>query len=197
MKRNRAYKIEEGKHRDRQRFIIACEGAKHEVAYFEALERGQPRVRLRVLGADERNLSAPKYVVERLVNFLETADLEPDDEIWIVIDTDRWSRKQLREVDRICQDHNWHLAISNPCFELWLYLHYADLPDDPPTSSKAWKQELRRRVRTGYAPSEAREGLDNAIRRAEALETDPENNVPDVLQTTLYRLGKAMKPFLV
>ena len=196
MRRNRGYKKEQGRYRDARKFILAVEGEQREVDYFQALAEDQTRIDLTVLGPDERHLSAPRYVVERITKYLEEYDLDEDDQVWLVLDTDRWSTEQLREVERTCKDHGWNLAISNPCFELWLYLHYADLPEDPPSSSKEWKKELSRRVATGYRPEEALHHLDEAIRRAEALETDPNNAVPPPLQTTLYRIGKAIKPFL-
>jgi len=195
-RKNRGYKAPGGKHADARLFIIACEGKDTENDYFSALEKGQRRIRTIVLPADERNLSAPKYVVERAVTFLESYDMQEEDELWLVLDTDRWSVAQLREVERVCADSRWNLAISNPCFELWLYLHYADMPESAPSTSKEWKKLFRRVAPNGYRPEELVPLIKVAVERAEALESDPNNDVPDILQTNLYRLGKAILPFL-
>jgi hypothetical protein len=32
-------------------------------------------------------------------------------------------------VYRLAKAHGFHLALSNPCFELWLYLHVRDSPE--------------------------------------------------------------------
>jgi hypothetical protein len=48
------------------------------------------------------------------------------DVLWLVIDTDRWGDKQLSEVTSECVSKHFRLAVSNPCFELWLILHYED-----------------------------------------------------------------------
>lgn len=135
-------------------------------------------------------------MVERAVRHLETYDMQEDDELWLVLDTDRWSTAQLREVDQICKENSWNLAISNPCFELWLYLHYADMPAIPPASSQDWKKLFRQVAPNGYRPEELIPRIREAVARAEALETDPNNAVTGSLQTNLYRLGKAIEPFL-
>lgn len=195
-RKNRGYKVAEGKHKDARLFIIACEGKRTENDYFSALEKGQRRIRTIVLPADERNLSAPKHVVERAVRHLESYQLQEDDELWLVLDTDRWSTTKLREVDQLCKSNSWSLAISNPCFELWLYLHYAEMPDHPPTTSQGWKALFRQVAPSGYRPPELIPRINYAVARAEALETDPSNDVTGELQTNLYRLGRAIRPFL-
>lgn len=195
-RKNRSYKAADGKHADARLFIIACEGKDTEADYFTALEKGQKRIRTIVLPADEQNLSAPKYVVDRMATFLEDFQLQSDDEIWLVLDKDRWSTAQLREVALICRQSGWSLAISNPCFELWLYLHYAEMPEEPPTSSKGWKKLFRQVSPIGYRPDELIPRIADAVVRAEALETDEDNVIPAPQQTGLYRLGRAILPFL-
>ena len=135
-------------------------------------------------------------MIERAVRHLETYEMQEDDELWLVLDTDRWSAAQLREVDQISRENGWNLAISNPCFELWLYLHYADMPATPPTSSQGWKKLFRQVSPNGYRPAELIPRIKDAVARAEALETDPNNGVTGELQTNLYRLGKAIQSFL-
>lgn len=186
----------DGQFRDTRLFVIASEGKETERAYFEALEAGQKRIRFQVLAADERNLSAPKHVVARVVVYLEENDINSDDEVWLVLDTDRWSTSQLREVEQICKENGWNLAISNPCFEIWLYLHYADLPKEAPTNSKDWKKLVRQVAPGPFKSAELIGQINQAIVRAEALDTDPNNAVTGALQTNLYRLGKAIQPFL-
>ncbi|WP_312049255.1 RloB family protein [Acinetobacter courvalinii] len=51
------------------------------------------------------------------------------DKVCIIIDRDSgsFSPKQFDEVIKICSLNNFNLGISNPCFELYLYLHLNDL----------------------------------------------------------------------
>jgi hypothetical protein len=186
---------EEGfKFRDVKLFVIACEGAVREFHYFDALAETQTRLKINILPADD-NRSAPKYVIERATKYVESFKLEGDDELWLVLDTDDWGEEELRAVEKVCEDHGWNLAISNPCFELWLYLHYADMPANPPANCKGWKTLLGTVTPGGYSVRTAIPLIGDAIRRAEALEQDPNNLVPGLLQSRLYKLAKALAPF--
>ena len=48
------------------------------------------------------------------------------DEGWIVIDRDAWTETELNNVHREANERGFYVAFSNPCFELWLYLHLCD-----------------------------------------------------------------------
>ncbi|MEL7161343.1 MAG: RloB family protein, partial [Bacteroidota bacterium] len=88
------------------------------------------RIKVKVLGAGQDNRSSPEQTLLRAEAHLSDLQPEPGDQVWLVLDTDRWTEKQLMTVSRACADRNWGLTISNPCFEIWLYLHYSDLPTD-------------------------------------------------------------------
>lgn len=49
------------------------------------------------------------------------------DECWCVFDVE-WPKNHpdLSQAVQLANDHGIHLAISNPCFELWLILHFED-----------------------------------------------------------------------
>ena len=82
-----------------------------------------------------------------------------------------------------CQSKGYFLAVSNPCFEIWLLLHFEDVPNQ----ADARKQELAGNA-DGLLKSEVarhcsanRPYIDHflphiepAIARAEALDTEPE-----------------------
>ncbi|MGH3940412.1 MAG: RloB family protein, partial [Pseudonocardiaceae bacterium] len=46
---------------------------------------------------------------------------------WCVFDVE-WPKNHpnLKQAIQLARDHNIRLAISNPCFELWLILHFED-----------------------------------------------------------------------
>jgi len=81
--------------------------------------------------------SDPKHVYETLKNFCEelekTYDLQTYDELWLITDTDDYDNREnaISELIKKCEeDPLYHLSLSNPCFEIWAMLHFADLDDD-------------------------------------------------------------------
>jgi RloB-like protein len=58
------------------------------------------------------------------------ADCEPDDERWMLLDTDHCIKgSHLPTFSQAIQDakeHNIKVAISRSCFEVWLLLHHVD-----------------------------------------------------------------------
>ena len=134
--------------RDTRLIIIAAEGQKTERQYFESELFGNRRVQVKVFGTEDCK-SAPKYVYERLKQFVEQYDLQPDDQLWLVIDKDRWPDEQLSEVCRRAVGRRrpqCQLAISNPCFELWLYLHHSDWTLGAKTSRKVVQEATTRQT---------------------------------------------------
>ena len=112
--------------RDARIFVVATEGERTEKRYFHGLQEQEiidrSRVVVHVLPSD--GASAPKRVFEAVDRFVRDRDFHEDlDEIWLVLDVDRWPEKQLSEVAQAAAQKGYFLAISNPCFELWLLLH--------------------------------------------------------------------------
>ncbi|MFT4628841.1 MAG: hypothetical protein ACI8PZ_007537, partial [Myxococcota bacterium] len=48
------------------------------------------------------------------------------DEVWCVFDRDEHER--FADACQMARDNNLQVAASNPCFELWLLLHFRDSP---------------------------------------------------------------------
>jgi len=114
--------------RDTRLIIIATEGEKTEKQYFESPLFQCTRVQVHVLET-QNGLSSPGHVISRLKDFAQEHNLMAGDQLWAVVDKDRWPDKSLA---RICQQlaqmkkYQGGCAISNPRFELWLYLHHGD-----------------------------------------------------------------------
>jgi hypothetical protein len=111
--------------------LVVCEGAVTEPQYIDGfrIEQGANTVRVHVKapGGD------PKALVETAINLAGEAaeqarrvgdDNLRYDEVWCVLDVDEHVR--LGEARLIGKASDVHLAVSNPCFELWLLLHFAD-----------------------------------------------------------------------
>ena len=72
-------------------------------------------------------------------------ELESDDELWLVIDRDCWTDALLSHVAKECaQDDYLHVALSNPCFELWLLLHLVDASLLTPEEQRQWMDNRRK-----------------------------------------------------
>ena len=114
-----------------KKIVIAMEGVKTEPAYFFAVKEKYKSSSLQIIPLDRETTdgrSAPKHVIDHLDSYVANNSLLKSDECWIVIDKDRSPVLQIKLVAAHCSTHkNYHLALSNPCFEIWLVLHYKDL----------------------------------------------------------------------
>jgi len=116
--------------------------------------------------------------------------------MWLVIDTDRWPAKTLHRIAKYCQRKGWGIAISNPCFELWLYLHKEPLPVEVIYTSQEMKTALGELVVGGYTAENFVLLLAMAIVNAKAADDSVAYNLPELMRTQLWRLGEALLPFL-
>jgi len=135
--------------RDARLIVIASEGKDTERIYFKALakEYTNPRVHVHILERSEaeQNNSSPEHVLKQLNDYKEQYALEADDELWLVIDKDRWTEAMLSRVATECsQEVAMHMALSNPCFELWLLLHLEDASSLTPEEQMLWLENRRK-----------------------------------------------------
>ncbi|MCK6573981.1 RloB family protein [Myxococcota bacterium] len=181
--------------RDASLFVIATEGAKTEPAYFEAFK--SPRVRIEVLPTSEDNRSAPKHVVERLRAFKKKFQLGAGDELWAVIDFDRWGEVQISEIAAEAAAGAFALAVSRPCFEFWLWLHVDDWTLAERATADSLESALRTRLGTWQKarPDVARfmDGVEDAIRRAAALDAPGTDRWPQTAGSHVYKLARALR----
>lgn len=149
-RRKRPLQRDTGVVRDASLVVIASEDMYAVNQYFDRFRTR--RVQFLVLPtADSR--SSPIDVQERLDKFKAEYATEPGDQFWLCIDTDHWSEpnhiKNLMQVVQHCRQKDYRLAISNPCFELWLLLHFQDFA---PASAVTCEQVVTqlRQVAGGY-----------------------------------------------
>jgi len=178
----------------RGRFIvIATEGRVTEKQYFEFLR--YTNVRLVVLPTGEDNCSSPEYVVERLNNYKKKFELRADDELWLVVDVDRW--KCLPAVADEALRKKYKLAISNPCFEVWLLCH-RQIPSQELKSCDDVKVALRKALGGSYNGSNLNsadfiESIDQATQTAQQLDTSPKNRWPVDTGTHVYKVVQSIR----
>ncbi len=201
--------------RDARLIVIASEGKDTERIYFKALakEYTNPRVHVHILERSEaeQNNSSPKHVLKQLNDYKEQYALEADDELWLVIDKDRWTEAMLSSVATECaQDECMHMALSNPCIELWLLLHLVDATSLSPEEQQQWLENRRTSRRTApYLKMRLRQEMgsyheaaydaqmlivhvEEAIERAKALDKNPADRWPQTLGTRVYLLAESV-----
>ena len=200
---------------DSKLIIIAAEGEFTEKIYFEALRKHArySRVHIKILERDEENRhnSSPEYVLGQLTQYKLENPIEQDDELWLVIDKDKWTAKSIRAVAQRCaQDSSYHLALSNPCFELWLILHIIDASlesDEEKVKMLKNRKEkknadpyLKRKLRallgsyseSNYDADQLVVQIAEAITRAETLDKNKKARWPQGLGTHVYKLAKSI-----
>ncbi len=113
-------------------YILAYEGNETEPQYYQALKeqlRYSDTV-IKILSLKRARLdtmSAPKHVFQQLKTYKNSYRTKPTDEFWMIIDRDRWKLEEWLEK---CQaEKNFYVALTNPCFEFWLFLHHFDVAD--------------------------------------------------------------------
>ena len=201
--------------RDARLIVIASEGKDTERIYFRALakEYTNPRVHVHILerSEDEQNNSSPEHVLKQLNDYKGHYELESDDELWLVVDRDRWTEAMLSRVATECaQDNFMHVALSNPCIELWLLLHLVDATLLTSEEEQLWMENRRKsknadpylkvRLRqemgsyheSSYDAKMLIEHVEVAIARAKALDKNPADRWPQTLGTRVYLLAESV-----
>ena len=109
--------------RDDRLFIIACDDTYAPDQYFNFFRL--PRVQIKVIPT-ENHTSHAEHVLARLKSF----EREEDDELWMLLDTDHCTKgthlKGFKNALRNAKKAGVKVALSTPCFELWLLLHHLE-----------------------------------------------------------------------
>lgn len=191
--------------RDARLFVIATEGKKTEPKYFGDFSSRDyyynPHVHVEVL---ERltSSSSPEHVLEELNRFKSAYSLNRDDELWMIIDLDRWHPRSLSNVATKCGQKGYYLAVSNPCFEVWLLLHLKDMSEYSQEQIENFKQnsnrDIEREIRNilgsynKYNPNNVKflPHVQEAINRARDLDSNPNDRWPNSIGTRVYLLAE-------
>ena len=147
----------------RRQVLIVCGGTRTEPDYFDGLKRARrnPAVQVRVLGKG--------IDPEQLVGYARKIGGDFD-EVWCVVDTDEFD---IVRTAKAADAQGVSLAVSNPCFEVWLMLHF----DDHRSPARSYQELLPKLMKhvPGYDKCRLEfgrydPGVEAAVERAERLD---------------------------
>lgn len=114
-----------GRRPELRTILVFCEGVNSEPDYVKAVKR-LPRVAGNT--ALDLRIHPERGVPLTLVQMAAAHMSDPEvDECWCIFDVESpRPHPNLTEAKALARKNGVHLAISNPCFELWLILHFQD-----------------------------------------------------------------------
>ena len=197
-KRNRGYK-KDLPFRDARKFILICEGER-EANYFKFFDERSRKLIVETIAPVGENggKSAPNHLKDRASEYVLKNDWDEaySDQIWFILDVDKWQRESIEELHQLTeQTANWFIAISNQCFEVWLYYHKNDkkiIPND----AAHMKQILSQQINGGYKLEVYAPEIKTAIINSAKLDEHKDVYFPDVGITKLYHLGNQIVSLL-
>ncbi len=151
----------------RLRLLVVCGGERTEPDYFLGLKGHlrNPAVQVKV--------KAKPRAPEDLVSYARSIAPQGGDEfdeVWCVVDSDEFN---LEPAVALAVKLDVQLAVSTPCFEVWLLLHHQDCTA-PLCDAKAVQRQLTKQVpgyqKNGLRFPDFKAGVLDALRRAERLD---------------------------
>lgn len=210
MPRKRRPFIRESAVRDARLIIIATEDTEATVSYFKALRfhYQSSKVQVKVLTRID-NASAPERILAQLCQWRDTYQIAENDELWLVIDVDRWGDKKLSRIAQECVQKGFYLAISNPAIELWFLLHLDDVHEYDPVKKglllknarinanrtyleQAILKQIERYNKSRLNTNDFIPHVQKAIARAKYLDIRTEDRWPQQLGTRVYLLAQSI-----
>ncbi len=189
--------------RDYKLFAIACEGSRREPEYFKVFQHISRKIKVDLIEdvvsdaemqVKHQQKSAPQWVLDRAVKYIDKEGLLDEDDLWFVMDIDRWTEEQIRTIAHYCETYpNWHIVLSNPCFEVWLYFHKkATMATSTSNSCNDFKHEISTLEKGGYHPLKFIADLPQAIINSKRADSNEGHFLPGLKETKVYLLGEAI-----
>lgn len=189
--------------KDAQKIYVFCEGDTREKDYFDFFEGMSSNLEIIPIAPYDHKSSPNNLIRYAEVLFhSETPtyklDYKQNDMVWFVVDTDQWAEdgliKLLREycnrknTEHECQ--TWHVAQSNPSFEIWLYYHvYSTRPLDKEVARySSFKDFVNNKIAGGFDSRTMPIYIEDAIQNSEANFNEDEEG-PSKYSTEVHVLG--------
>lgn len=204
LSRNKVYKKLEP-FKNAKKIYIFCEGEKKEVDYFKFFQGFASNIDIIPIPNDNGKSDPTKLKVQAELSLEKkhiSLDEELLDEVWFVIDTDRWNEQnKIGTLKDFVQEKNksyqgWFVAQSNPSFEIWLYYHFnSEKPkNEEVVTFSSFKEYVSAKIKGGFdnrsMPLEIQQATSIAEKNFES-----ENGQPKIYSTEVFKLGKQIIKF--
>jgi tRNA uridine 5-carbamoylmethylation protein Kti12 len=199
MKRNKHY-IKREASREGKLYFIFCEGERRETTYFYFFNKIATQIIIQIVPIEQGKNSPMglfRNACEKLIKSYENPNpeysLSDIDEVWFIIDTDKWGDEigELRQ--SVTQYDNWFVAQSNPCFEVWLYYHIMN--EKPAQVVENWKRYLHEVIPGGFDSRKHAKLIETAIENSKA-NFSAADGVPDLVTTEVHLLAERIIPLV-
>ncbi len=144
---------------------------------------------------------------------IHTLDYMEGDKVWFAIDTDTWEElNKIQPLRDFCTAQNelikklderkpyeaWNVAQSNPCFEIWLYYHFYDIPPREVEVGRhpSMKSYVDSRIVGGFNFQRDPVRIKDAIEHSEKNFLRQDNGNPAIYSTEQHILGKEILSFV-
>ncbi|MDH4460796.1 MAG: RloB family protein [Flectobacillus sp.] len=206
LSRNKVYeKLEVVK--EAKKVYIFCEGADTEINYFKYFQGFSSNIDIIPIPNNNGKSDPSKLKENAELLFFGNESTTPTyqfsedykDEVWFVIDTDRWNEGNKINILRDCctDKIRWFVVQSNPCFELWQYYHLnSEKPQLEDTSKfSSFKAYVNNQIKGGFnnrtMPIELESAVENSSNNFEC-----ECGQPKLHSTEVHILGKVILFFV-
>jgi len=194
-----------------RRIYIFTEGSKTEPKYFREFIQYFKISQAQVKVIDrETSASSPKSVINDMISYVQEnkiyASITTKNDIYcLVIDTDKWG---LNLIDAVNEAHQrkYLVALSNPCFEIWLLMHFQDadtilknahlLKTKADINAKIHSLNIYNINITGKNEKDYFPRTDSAVKTAEILDTKPQQRLLQQIGSRVYLLVNILMEYI-
>lgn len=212
--RNKVYdKFEPNK--DAKKIYIICEGQDNEYQYFRYFDGFSSNINIIPIPSINGQSDPLKLKEQAVALFfgkkeeellpVYTLSKEDIDEVWFVIDTDRWNEgNKIEQLKEFCRQQNtvglssWKVAQSNPCFEIWHFYHFFEqMPKANSVAQyKSFKHFVNETIKGGFDNRTMPIKVDSAINNSALNYFADENGQPLLFSTQVHELARIIHSFI-
>ena len=185
-----------------RRIYIFTEGSVTEPKYFREFIQYFKISQAQVKVIDrESTASSPESVIKEMDYYKKSNPFKTKNDIYcMVIDTDRWG-KNLKEAVDDAHQRRYLVALSNPCFEIWLLMHFQDANTILNNANLLMtKTEINTQIHsypiTGNNEIDYFPRTDSAVETAEKLDPKPQQRLLEQIGSRVYSLMKILQEYI-
>ena len=185
-----------------RRIYIFTEGSVTEPKYFREFIQYFKISQAQVKVTDrESTASSPESVIKEMDYYKKSNPFKTKNDIYcMVIDTDRWGKNLKVAVDDARQ-RGYLVALSNPCFEIWLLMHFQDADTILKNVNLLKpKADINTQIHSyhinGKNYKDYFRRIDSAVETAEKLDPKPQQRLLQQIGSRVYLLVNILMEYI-